>query len=188
MMMRILEAGGMPVLTDGTRPADVDNPNGYYEFEPVKSTRENAAWLAQAEGRAVKMVYKLLYDLPADRSYQVVFLQRALKEVVASQNRMLARLGTPAGGAPAAAASDEHALVGTLAAEVAAVRAWLREQPNFQVLYMNYNQLLASPAEHLARLNAFLGGRWNEAAMRQVVDPRLYRQRLDGCNGLTCPH
>ena len=76
MMMRILEAGGMPVLVDAARPADVDNPNGYYEFEPAKSIREDASWLTQAEGRAVKMVYKLLYDLPPDRAYHVLFLQR----------------------------------------------------------------------------------------------------------------
>lgn len=181
MMMRILEAGGMPILSDGVRAADMDNPNGYYEFEPVKSTREDASWLALAEGRAVKMVYKLLYDLPADRAYRVVFMQRALKEVVASQNRMLARLGTaapsaaPGAGSPPAA--GEHALVGALADEVAAARSWLRTQLNFQVLYVNYNQLLASPTENIGRLNAFLGGGWNESAMQLVVDPALYRQR-----------
>ena len=52
MMMRILEAGGLPPLTDGIRTADRDNPNGYYEFEPVKQTARDVSWLAQAEGRA----------------------------------------------------------------------------------------------------------------------------------------
>jgi len=45
MMMKILEAGGIPVLADHIRSADIDNPNGYYEFEPVKSTDEDASWL-----------------------------------------------------------------------------------------------------------------------------------------------
>lgn len=203
MMMRILEAGGMPVLVDHARVADVDNPNGYYEFEPVKTTCDDASWLRQAEGRAVKVVYKLLYDLPADRPYRVVFMQRALKEIVTSQNRMLARLGScdshsgfsrecggpaPAGrdraqsvaaGVPPAdfPVSGEHALVETFATEVAAVKDWLRRQPNFEVLYVNYNQLVAGPRDPVARLNAFLGGHWDEAAMRRVVDPTLYRER-----------
>ncbi|MEI6212004.1 MAG: sulfotransferase domain-containing protein [bacterium] len=193
MMMRILEAGGLPLLTDQVRVADVDNPNGYCEFEPVKTTADDSSWLAQAEGRVVKMVYKLLYDLPANRTYHVVFLQRALKEVVASQNRMLAHRRANEGvqtmgqsdsltvglsdRPTVQPALDEHTLVEAFAAEVAACKAWLRCQPNFQVLYVNYNQLLDAPQAHVAKINAFLGGQWNEAAMCQVVDPKLYRER-----------
>ena len=36
MMMKMLEAGGLPPLTDNIREADDDNPKGYYEFERVK--------------------------------------------------------------------------------------------------------------------------------------------------------
>lgn len=36
MMMRMLEAGGMEVVTDGIRKAKENNPQGYYEFERVK--------------------------------------------------------------------------------------------------------------------------------------------------------
>ena len=35
-MMQILERAGIPLLTDGVRSADLDNPRGYHEFEPVK--------------------------------------------------------------------------------------------------------------------------------------------------------
>ena len=173
MMMKVLEAGGIPVLADHVRAADVDNPNGYYEFEPVKSTREDASWLAQAEGHVVKMVYKLLYDLPGGHGYRVVFMQRALKEVIASQNAMLARRGrTEAGGA-----GSEHTLVGSLASEVAACKVWLKSRPEFSVTFVNYNAMLEEPAEAAAALNAFLGGTLDEAAMRAAVDPNLYRQK-----------
>jgi len=173
MMMRILEAGGLPVLTDGLRAADADNPNGYYEFEPVKDTTRDPSWLAQADGKAVKVVYKLLYDLPTDRPYFVIFMQRALKEVIASQTAMLARLGqTPTGP------TDGHRLVSAFAAEVAAIRTWLRDRPCFRVVYVNYNRLLAAPAAPLAAVNAFLGGHLDETAMRAVIDPQLHRQRV----------
>ena len=33
MMMRMLEAGGIEVMTDNIRKADEDNPHGYFEFE-----------------------------------------------------------------------------------------------------------------------------------------------------------
>ena len=40
MMMRMLEAGGLPPLTDGLRAPNDDNPLGYYEFERVKKLPE----------------------------------------------------------------------------------------------------------------------------------------------------
>lgn len=175
MMMRILTAGGIPPLVDGVRCADTDNPHGYFEYEPVKHTREDPEWLEQADGRAVKMVYKLLYDLPLDRPYQVVFMQRALKEVIASQDAMLARLGGVASGAGRPAAM--HDLVGTFAAEIARFKAWVKTQPLFRVHYVNYNNLLAEPAPILAALNAFLGGGMDATALAAAIDPTLYRQR-----------
>ena len=56
MMMQALEAGGIPVLTDNVRTRDVDNPKGYYEFEAVKKTAQDASWAPGARGKAVKMV------------------------------------------------------------------------------------------------------------------------------------
>ncbi len=175
MMMRVLEAGGIPALTDNERAADSDNPNGYYEFEPVKCTRDDPSWLTQAEGRAVKMVYKLLYDLPAGLACRVVFMQRALKEVAASQDAMLERLGRSEAGGRA----KGHALVSALAAEVAACKAWLKTRPEIQVTYVNYNRMLEDPAAAAAGLNASLGGGLDEAAMRAAVDPKLYRKRAE---------
>src|SRR5690349_24095288 len=93
MMMRMLELGGLPVLTDKQRVADDDNPNGYYEFEAVKQTAEDDSWLEGSEGSAVKMVYRLLYHLPEGRSYRVLFRRRNLDEVLASQQVMLYRHG-----------------------------------------------------------------------------------------------
>jgi hypothetical protein len=55
LMMQMLAAGGMQVLTDGQRTADQHNPRGYFELGAVKHTRTNHSWLAQAEGKAVKV-------------------------------------------------------------------------------------------------------------------------------------
>src|SRR5262245_3326165 len=91
LMMQIIKAGGLPALTDEVRAEDEDNPRGYLEFERVKKLRQDQAWLNDARGKAVKMVHLLLYDLPQDRQYQVVFMRRDLREVLASQKRMLVR-------------------------------------------------------------------------------------------------
>src|SRR2546428_1479705 len=93
MMMRMLDAGGLPVLVDNIRKADDDNPYGYYEFEPVKRLSSDSSWLREARGKAFKMVYALLYELPKDYDYRVIVMQRKMDEIIASQRAMLCRQG-----------------------------------------------------------------------------------------------
>lgn len=171
MMMAMLEAGGMPVLTDDVRRADEDNPRGYYEFEPVKHLKEDSSWLAEARGKVVKMVSALLPDLPATHRYRVVFMERTMAEILASQRAMLERLGKPADPA----ADERQAAL--FERHLSSLRAWMARQGNFAVLFVHYNDLVASPAEHIARIDAFFGGHLDTAAMAAVVDRSLYRQR-----------
>jgi hypothetical protein len=171
MMMKMLEAGGMPILTDHVRTADEDNPEGYYEFEQVKQIETDQSWLPDARGKAVKMISALLEHLPSNHAYRVIFMQRTLEEVLASQKQMLIRRGKPAGEVP-----DEQMAV-ILGKHLAAIEAWLDVQENFSVLYASYNQTLENPLETARSVNRFLGGHLDEQAMAAVVDPELYRQR-----------
>ena len=173
LMMQMLEAGGMPVLADGVRGADLDNPRGYYELEKVKRLDRDATWLNEAEGKAFKLVYLLLYDLPRDREYKALFMERNLGEVIASQNAMLARRGSPGGER-----SDAEWRV-LFTRELANARHWLAEQPNFKVLYVNYNELLAAPEAGLESVARFLERPLDTQAMRTAIDASLYRHRQD---------
>src|SRR5688572_8703668 len=100
LMMQMLQAGGMPVLTDGERSADESNPRGYLELEAVKRTRSDAGWIAEAVGKAVKVIHLQLRDLPSSHQYRVIFMRRDLNEVVASQQSMLDRIGRKGAGLP----------------------------------------------------------------------------------------
>ena len=93
MMMKMLEAGGMELLTDEIRTADADNPKGYYEFERVKQIELDAEWLEDSRGKAVKMIAALLKHLPPDYDYEIIFMRRDIREVLASQRRMLVHRG-----------------------------------------------------------------------------------------------
>jgi Sulfotransferase domain len=170
MMMRMLEMGGLPVLTDHVRTPDDDNPNGYYEFEAVKQTKEDGAWLEGSEGKAVKMVYRLLYDLPADRSYRVLFMRRKLEEVLASQKVMLERHGMADG-------VSEDQMSALFRAEIDAFYKWVAGQSHIGLIDVDYNRMQKNPRAEAARVNEFLGGSLNEEAMVAVVDQSLYRNR-----------
>jgi hypothetical protein len=171
MMMRMLAEGGVPALTDGVRVADRDNPHGYFEFEPVKRTKEDASWVAGAQGRAVKMVYGLLADLPTDRAYRAILMRRDLGEMVASQRQMLERLGKDVGKL-----SDERKAE-IFAAQLDETERRLRSLPCFACLSVNYNELVANPRPHVERVAEFLGGGLDVDAMCAVVDPSLWRNR-----------
>lgn len=171
MLMKSIEAGGIEPLVDHVRKPDEDNPKGYYEFEPVKKTKEDASWLKDASGKVVKMVYRLLYDLPLDYPYRVIFTQRDLKEVLASQTKMLERSGKSGGGI-----SDKQ-MESLFTSELEKCEKWLAEQPNFKVLYIKHRDMINNGAAQAEKINEFLDGGLDTDAMAAVVEPALYRNR-----------
>jgi len=169
LMMQMLDNGGVPVVTDHIRTADQDNPRGYYEYERVKKIKEDVSWLPEARGKAFKMVSQLLYELPSSERYRIIFMERDLDEMLSSQDKMLARLNKPS--APRAAierAFREH---------LRRVRVWLAGQPNIEVLFVSYNDLVERPEGEAERVSAFLGGKADAGSMSKTVDPSLYRNR-----------
>jgi len=173
-MMQMLAAGGKTLLTDHARAADADNPRGYYEFEPVKKTRQDRTWLGRAAGKAVKMVHLLVYDLPPDQSYRLLLMRRDLSEVVRSQNVMLRRLGR------SGADLTSTQLIEAYRRQLGQLTTWLDERIEFIYMIVDFNDLLHEPDPIIRCVNRFLGGGLNEGAMRRVIDPTLYRQRGGG--------
>ncbi len=171
MMMKMLEAGGLTPLTDNRRVADEDNPKGYYEDERIKRLAKDASWLGEARGKVVKVVSPLLKHLRSEFRYRVVFVRRDMAEVLASQRQMLVRRNQPTD-----AVSDDQ-MTAAYGKHLAGIEAWLGEQPNIDVLYVTYKDVVAAPAEHAERINQFLGRRLDTASMVAAVDRTLYRQQ-----------
>ncbi len=171
MMMQMLAAGGLPVLTDQVRTADDDNSEGYYELEAVKRTRQDGSWLQEALGKAVKVIYRLLEDLPADYHYRVLFMSRPLQEVIASQQLMLQRRGTEG----ANVSSDQ--LLRIFTSELQRVKLWMAAQTNIDWIEVQYTNVLADAQREAERVCRFLDLPLDTAAMAARVNPQLYRQQ-----------
>jgi len=172
MMIKMLAVGGIEPLTDNVRLADENNPNGYYEFERVKKLKDgDTAWVESAVGKSVKVISPLLQSLPADYYYRIVFMQRNIQEVLASQQKMLFNRGEAPGQV-----SDEQ-LAEIYQKHLRNIVTWLDEQPKMQTLYVHYNQLLRDPWPELKQVDQFLDGRLNLDEMLKVVDSNLYHQR-----------
>ena len=172
MMMKMLEAGGIPIIKDDLRQADESNPKGYYEFERVKKLKDgDVSWLDNAEGKAVKVISALLEHLPAGHHYKVIFMRRKIEEILASQKEMLVRLGEESDKV------SSEKLAELFSKHLTNVELWLAQQPNIDVLYIHYNEFISNPDPQLKQMEMFLGSGLDLSKMKSSIDRDLYRQR-----------
>jgi hypothetical protein len=172
MAMKMLEAGGMETIVDNIRTADEDNPKGYFEDERVKELAEadDTGWIRAARGKVIKVVSSLLQYLPKDNTYKVVFMRRNLHEVLASQAKMLERRGEEN-------TADDEDMLRMYEAHLDKVEFQLRFRDWFDVLYLDFGEVVADPETAARRMNDFVGGHLDVEKMALQVDPNLYRNR-----------
>jgi len=174
LMMQMLAAGGLGVLVDDRRPADEHNPRGYYEYAPslaLKSEGADTAWVASADGRAVKVMAYQLQHLD-DQDYRVIFMRRTIAEVLASWDKM--------GLTRADCELDQRERELSFKTEYAVYEARLERRPCMKALYVQYGDVLGDPAAQSARVVDFLELPLDVAAMAGAVDPALYHNRTGG--------
>lgn len=174
LMMKMLEAGGVPLVVDNLRQADIDNPNGYYELESVKALdKGDVDWLEEAQGCAVKVISALLVHLPPTYSYRVIFMQRQMQEVLESQRRMLIHRNISTNPE-----EDESRLTALYTRHLQKVQAWMAQQPSFSSLTVDYSRLLSPEADAaIDEIVDFLQRPLDRQKMRQAINPSLYRNR-----------
>ncbi|MBE0672137.1 MAG: sulfotransferase family protein [Anaerolineales bacterium] len=171
MMMKMLAEGGLPIVTDSQREADEDNPNGYFEVELSKKLKDGEiSWIYDAQGKVVKVISYLLEFLPKDLDYDIIFMDREIHEVLASQKKMLARRNEISN------ISDEE-MEAQFRAHLKAIKYWLPRQPNMRVQYVKYNDAVSSPESVVPIVAEFLAQPLDQAAMQSVPSQSLYRNR-----------
>ena len=172
LMMQMLAAGGMPILSDGERQADTDNPRGYLEWERIKQLPREPSCIAEAEGKAVKVISLLLLSLPEGHQYRVIFMQRPLQEVLASQEVMMRNRGT------ANAAANQSMMAAAFEKNLRAVDAWMESKSYVKTLRVPYHEVLRNSKANSRSIADFLGVALNVEAMTQQIDSDLYRNRF----------
>lgn len=171
-MMQMLGAGGLPVLSDGEREPNEDNPKGYLEWERIKQLKKDPNLIAEAEGKVVKVVSEFIMSLSPSHDYRIFFMQRPLPEVLKSQDEMLRRRGH------ADSIGDNSAIEEFFQRHLIEVNQWLARQRNVQVSRVHYHRVLREPKVIAEEIAAFLQVPLNIEAMVQQVDGSLYRNRM----------
>jgi hypothetical protein len=173
MAMQMLHAGGVEVVTDGVREAGEDNPKGYFEDERVKvlhRENEDTSWLREARGKAIKIISFLLKDLPETNNYKVIFMKRALPEVLASQRKMLERRNE-------ADDTPDEKMLELWESHLWRVNYMFKNSDRFDVLEIHYPDAVSDPLGQARRIRDFLGLKVSPDTMAAAVDESLYRNR-----------
>ncbi len=169
LMMQMLQAGGLELMTDGKRAADEDNPEGYWEWETVKSLRTNPRLIEHAQGKVIKVISALLPQLPPRHRYKIIFMKRPVEEVVASQWKMLERQGQQP-------RSQRKHLIQTQRTHAEQTLAQLRRLPNVELIEIDYPQLFTQPMSQLDALKSFLNASLTKPDnLTNPIRPDLHR-------------
>jgi tetratricopeptide (TPR) repeat protein len=181
LMMRMLDAAGVPVMADGQRNADIDNPEGYYEWETIRKLPRKPEILREANGKAIKVISMLLPALPRRHRYKIVFMDRPIAEVVASQVKMIRRRERVTGKTGPAA--DPNQMAQMLGEHRETLIRQMKEAKGFELLIVDYPDLVRSPDTWVEKVHEFLGPRWLgdggevSSSMKAVIRPDLHRNR-----------
>lgn len=171
LMMSILKNGGMSILEDQQRRPDEDNPRGYYEYEKVKDLAKNNSWVCDHGGKVIKVISFLLKNLPDNMNYDVIFMNRNIKEVLKSQSKMLERSGVNLGSV------SDDVMEKKFLDHLEKTNNWFSLQKNMKVYYVDYSKLVKDTNNVIHDLCLFLGRDLNKNNMLSAVDKNLYRQK-----------
>lgn len=169
MMMQVLHAGGIPVAFDESRPADMNNPKGYFELHGgkiINQLMKGAFPFAQYTGRFIKITaFGLLY-LPSGR-YKIIYMDRDLDEILDSTEKMAKK--------PDENRAETKRSLSRLQAKLLSE---MPKKPGAELLVMNYNEVIRNPSVEIPKICRFIDcPSCQISSMIQAVDQRLYRQR-----------
>jgi hypothetical protein len=137
----------------------------------IKQLSKDPACIAEAEGRVVKVISRLLLSLPEGHEYRVIFMQRPLREVLASQEVMLDNRGTAKPG------TDNSVIAAAFERHLREVHAWLDKKDYVKTLRVPYHEALRDAEGIGQKLSHFLEIGLNLEALARQVDATLYRNR-----------
>lgn len=162
MMMQILEAGGISVAYDNSRPANKHNPRGYYELEGGKvitALMESRFAVKEYDGSFVKVTAYGLNFLPY-ANYRIIYMRRNLDEVLASQRQM--------------GATESEYLAAKL--DYSCLKL-VQRRFDMQSTIVWYNDVLGNPEKEMSKLRSFLGNGFDIDRAIAAIDDSLYRNR-----------
>jgi hypothetical protein len=175
MMMQMLHAGGMPVFTD------LEKAGNSYETEAVTGLPEEAGFLADCYGKAVKLLDPLRWRPPRGHPYRFIWMDRDFRQTARSQAKFLRLLaGLPS--SPRDIKAIRRSLEKERPVTLSMLRDRTRNYARSDLLVVRFEDVLKDPLGQAVRVSEFLGGGLHVGAMAECVvsrDARCLRGLLE---------
>ena len=166
LMMQILAKSNLPILSDGKRESDINNPEGYYELEAVKGIVRDNSFLNEAKGKVVKIVAPLPTFMNKNLKYKVVFMRRDMDQILRSQEKMLEK----------DQASEREKFRTIYEFHLKKTYQFFKDN-SIPFIDINYSKLIEQPEVELAILKDFCSLNCDVNDLIEVVKPELYRNK-----------
>ena len=163
LIMQILEAAGLPVLTDNVRNADSHNINGYYEYSKVNSMNIDSSVLDQGLGKCLKIYAAFILNLPKKYNYKFIIMDRPLEEIFPSFQRKYKK------------PDDflEANKINQLERIFEKSVKYISTLPNSDSISINFNDLIDTPETEIKKLINFLSLESDISSLMKIVDSNL---------------
>lgn len=170
LLMQMLHSGGVPVAFDSrSRPADENNPRGYYELEGgkiINNLMKGTFTFEKYRGKFIKITAYGLKFLPPG-NYKIIYSLRNIEEILDSMEKMAKIKDVN---------REETKALFLKLNEM--IRQRINHRDDIDVLFVNYNDVLTSPKKNIKKMCDFIGMPGIDTArMRKAVDKSLYRNR-----------
>jgi len=159
MLMQILEAGGIPVAFDNTRPPDEHNPRGYYELEGGKIINkiiDGTFPFEKYKGRFIKITSYGLKFLPPGK-YKIIYSERDIEEILDSMEKMIGKKDP-----------DRDETRKTIVKLNNIIKKQIQMRKDVDVLFVNYNNILMDPKENILKILNFLN--LSSTSLQKMID------------------
>ncbi len=166
LVMNMLRAGGMAVLADQREDASdtmFDRTLDWSKFEYLSRFPET---IDRAIGKAVKLYSMYLYNLPTERTYRVLYINRDLQEIA------------DAGQAVAEEGSEGDFLRLTqkaylLGAHRKRVKSWMNSRGDIETLNLNFADIVSDPYLQSLKIRNFLDRELDIESMSEIIRPQV---------------
>jgi len=176
MMMRCLEAGGIEAVCDKTMDSTLEewfgsdgyspNPNGFYQAPP--GILEDGNFVEKMKGKVVKIYLTDISKLPP-ANYKIIFMRRDKNEILASLSKMTSGKDV---GREQRNVENSETLIPNILSELAT-----RQDMSF--VQVNFAQVVKNPLIEFAKLKNNFGIPIDVQAAASMVEPSLYRFKLE---------
>lgn len=122
-----------------------------------------------ADHKVIKIVAPIIKYIPLNYKYKVVWVERSIDEIAASQEKMLDRMQKEKTGLNDLKLNLENSSQSSL--------SWLENRQNVSLLKIKHAEIIKNPKLSLIKLNAFFDNTLLVNKMADCVNPQLYREK-----------